>query len=194
MPMLSRMLPYIKVAFPLTQAVGILISALLFVHGHHIGAEGVMRIGRTHAHIVVRIGTIMELYLTREIVDARMHIKLRLVVLIGLLVDFIEAQAYLVAILGIADRSVKKSARIDYMIPSGSRDDIAPLPRQMAITAVILGISSCDGEVHLIIARVMAQVEAIAIREFVINLHIEVVEVIASTIVGIIVLHMSHIP
>ena len=80
------------------------------------------------------------------------------------------------------------------MVPSCCGDDVSPLPTQLAVAAVVLGVGLIDGEIDLIIARVVAQVEAVAVRELVVDLHVEVVEVVACAIVGLVVLYVCHIP
>ena len=83
------------------QALRVLILVCLFAHGHHIGAEGVVCVGHAHAHVVVWVGAIVQLHLSREVIDTRVHVELCLVVLVQHLILLVESHAYLVAVLGV---------------------------------------------------------------------------------------------
>ena len=104
----SKMLQLMGEDVGLAHLLGVVILVFLLAHGYHFGAEGVVRIGHAHAHVVQWGGRVVQLGLSREVIDARLHGQLRFVVEVVDLVSLIEAQAYLVAILGVADRSVEK--------------------------------------------------------------------------------------
>ena len=178
----------------LSQLLAVGVVPRLLAHAHHLGAEGMVRVGHAHAHVVLWGGAVVQLGLSREVKDARLHVQLCLVGLSLNLVQFVKSHANLVAVLGVVDRCVEKHLGRDDVVPPCCRDDVAPLPSQLAVAAVVLVVRLVDGEVYLVVARVVAQVQAVAVAELMVHLHVQVVEVVARPIVGVVPFNMGHIP
>ena len=144
------------------------------LHRLHLGTEEMVGVTASEADVVPRVGRVMGIGACRKVMDARMEVHGHLIGRgvggrLELLVGVVLVHAEVVAVLGVARRSIHEEFGRNDVVPTQCTHLVAPFPVEAKLLVVgvhvLIGVVPFHIGVDLVVAAVPTQIQTVFVGD-----------------------------